>query len=77
MLVDDLKTLSNDQFISYELLREYLVRRINSKLLSPVLSSLNFDYVQQYFQQDSRVNRYEISTALVLYRCKVPMEDDI
>lgn len=77
MLVDDLKTLSNDQFISYELLREYLVRRINSKLLSPVLSSLNFDYVQQYFQQDSRVNRYEISTAFVLYRCKVPMEDDI
>lgn len=77
MLVDDLKTLSNDQYISYELLKEYFLRRIRSKLLPEVLESLNFDYLEQYFLQDSRVNRYELSTAIVLYRCKVPLEDDI
>jgi hypothetical protein len=72
-----MKTLTSDQFIPYELLKEYLSRRIKSKLMSETLTSISLDYIEQYFVQDGRVNRYEISTAIILYSCKVPLEEDI
>ena len=78
LVVEELKSIADGEGnVDFELLREYITRRLKSGLLPEALRKISMDSIQQYLVQENVIALQEIAIAVVLLGYPIPSEEQI